>query len=95
MLSGGAIKPPQPIHLLGMSDNYMDDVAVAGQPQVSGMDSANPSILGLMGIKVGGTQHHHHRGEAKTWYWEVPPREELEDSCVANNIKAVRERIHQ
>ncbi|MEK0326889.1 MAG: hypothetical protein QQN63_14425, partial [Nitrosopumilus sp.] len=40
------------IHLLGMSDNFKDDIECSKKYHVMGIDSANPIILGLMNVSI-------------------------------------------
>ncbi len=54
------------IHLLGMSKNLDDDMRCTKLPGVMGIDSANPIVVGLAGLKMRlGDWAHMHRGN----YW--------------------------
>ena len=55
------------IHLLGMSDNWVDDVTCAHMPNVIGIDSANPLVVGLMDTYLGAMKYQHVPRED---YWE-------------------------
>ena len=43
---------PRGIHLLGMSNNTLDDIHCARQPGIMGIDSANPLVLAMKGISM-------------------------------------------
>lgn len=74
------------IHLLGMSDNFKDDIECAKKYHVMGIDSANPIILGLMNNYMGVNKYHHpKRGN----YWEA---EDINYN-VLRNIAHVRHAI--
>jgi hypothetical protein len=53
------------IHLLGMSENQRDDLECALHPQVMGMDSANPLVLGWNGKSMRDGGHMDRKD-----YWE-------------------------
>ncbi len=40
------------MHLLGMSDNYSDDIDCIRVPYVMGIDSANPMVMGIDGLNI-------------------------------------------
>lgn len=44
--------PRAQIHLLGMSNSYLDDTMCAVHPQVMGIDSANPVVMGQDGMDM-------------------------------------------
>ena len=52
------------IHLLGMSRNQGDDIMCCKNPNVMGIDSANPLVLGYNGLMIE-SGHHINRGD----YW--------------------------
>lgn len=56
------------VHLLGMSRDLRDDIACSHYPNVIGIDSANPLILGQMGFELSDHSYSHpQRGN----YWET------------------------
>ncbi|PHR94842.1 MAG: hypothetical protein COA78_31405 [Blastopirellula sp.] len=75
------------IHLLGMSTQFKDDIRATSLPNVIGIDSANPVVLGLaqknMGISFvdGGITH-----DDRADLWQ---RTEA-TSCVVDNMQFVR-----
>ncbi len=74
------------IHLLGMSTNWEDDILCAHLPNVIGIDSANPILLGLGGHNPESNEYEHlPRGN----YWEKTDI----DSNVLENIKYVRQAL--
>ncbi len=74
------------IHLLGMSYNYFDDCASAMLPNVMGIDSANPLVLGYANCNMKHTKWSHpDRGN----YWKYTYLNQL----VLTNIEAVRRAI--
>ena len=42
----------KPIHLLGMSNCLLDDIEAASYPNVMGIDSANPLVLGYNDVRI-------------------------------------------
>ncbi len=55
------------IHLLGMSEDWVDDIVCAHMPNVIGTDSANPIVFGLADQYLGVNKYRHlDRGD----YWE-------------------------
>lgn len=59
--------PKAKIHLLGMSRKLRDDQKCLKLPNVIGIDSANPIVMGLMGMRMRqGDWTHMDRGN----YWE-------------------------
>lgn len=80
------VSPRAKIHLLGMSNNYEDDIRCAQHDHVMGMDSANPIILGIMNHHMGQTAYHH---PARGNYWEA---EDI-NHIVLGNLQHVREAI--
>ena len=44
--------PNARIHLLGMSEKYVDDRVCAGMKGVMGIDSANPVVMGMNGVDM-------------------------------------------
>jgi len=57
------------IHLLGMSKNIIDDLYCTTLPNVIGMDSANPLVMGQFGQDITQALYAHwQRGE----YWDHP-----------------------
>ena len=73
-----AFSDPQ-IHLLGMSINHADDMVCAHIDKVMGIDSANPLVLGSLGMRMGSTEPYAHwdRGE----YWNL---EALNETMISN-----------
>lgn len=65
------------IHLLGMSAHLNDDLEVAMHPNVIGIDSANPLVLGLHNVQYSTGGIHLPRGD----YWCV---KELNEDMVYN-----------
>jgi len=74
------------IHLLGMSKEFLDDMRCTRLPNVIGIDSANPLVLGVAGydmnVDIGQRGErtkppHMHRGN----YWGV---DTLYETCVRN-----------
>ena len=56
------------IHLLGMSENFEDDMLCANLPHVMGIDSANPLVCGLNEVDMALNWHQHmERGD----YWDT------------------------
>lgn len=60
------------IHLLGMSYNLRDDLATCLHPNVMGIDSANPLVLGHRGYRIYQDSEHY-------------PRENFWDECLEVN----------
>jgi len=57
------------IHLLGMSQNFADDMVCANMPNVMGIDSANPLVAGLADLDFSLDKPKHlDRGD----YWNTP-----------------------
>ena len=55
------------IHLLGMSNNWKDDLYCSHLPNVIGIDSANPLVLGLKDHYMGDLEYYHaERGD----FWD-------------------------
>lgn len=80
------ICPEPAIHLLGMSDNWTDDMVSAHMPNVIGIDSANPVVLGLMEHRMETDKYRHlPRGD----YWKMS---EITGK-VLENIVYVREAL--
>lgn len=81
------------IHLLGMSHNISDDLRCTKLPNVQGIDSANPIVLGLNGITLGWRNfqwQHMDRGN----YWESNGIGLLERAGgVLSNIQTIRDAI--
>jgi len=74
------------IHLLGCSDNYDDDMRSCWLPDVMGIDSANPLIMGYVGLSIDdGGWRHGERGK----YWEYT---EL-DALALENMDTIRNAI--
>ncbi len=59
------------LHLLGFSDDLLDDVCCARHPAVMGIDSAVPIRLGQKGIELQIDQKQH---EPRGDYWERPAK---------------------
>ncbi len=55
------------IHLLGTSTNFEDDCRCAMLPNVMGIDSANPLVMGYAGIDISQIWQHMERGN----YWDI------------------------
>ena len=68
--------PHSNIHLLGMSNNTVDDISAARNACVMGIDSANPLTLGMLGEHMG-VEMHLPRGDL----WE---RELLDIQMISN-----------
>ena len=74
------ICPRARIHLLGMSHNLLDDQHCLRLPNVTGIDSANPIVIGIHGISMRrGIWQHMDRGS----YWE----EEILLPVAAENVE--------
>jgi hypothetical protein len=71
---------PVSIHLLGMSNYYHDDIACCKTLSVTGIDSANPLVLGFNNFDMH-TSMHIERGD----YWEAPTLTKL----MASNVRKV------
>lgn len=74
------------IHLLGMSNSFLDDVVCARRPNVAGMDSANPVVLGQMGRDLNTTAYKHVPREDFWSHKQLRPE-------AATNVRYVREAI--
>jgi hypothetical protein len=87
------IDPHRPIHLLGFSDNIIDDMLCAKIPGVAGIDSAVPIRAGLHKIWFGDT---HDLATAKIPkrgnYWDTDPAKcDLESlSLMSQNLQYIR-----
>ena len=68
------------IHLLGMSNNFVDDMACTSMPNVMGIDSANPMVMGYQGISIWDRVGIEHlpRGD----YWECVTL----NKCMEDNV---------
>lgn len=70
--------PKAQIHLLGMSTNLQDDQRCLLRPNIIGIDSANPIVMGLMNMKMHqGLWTHMDRGN----YWDC---KQIHSAVVAN-----------
>lgn len=78
-----AINPDWSIHLLGFSDNVVDDILCANLGHVEGIDSAVPLRAGQMGIPFRLAQNDYGKREN---YWES---KRATDQCMMN-IEYVR-----
>ena len=72
-------------HLLGMSQNYVDDCRCAKLDDVMGIDSANPLVMGYMHLPVRKKWIHMDRGN----YWDIKHI----DLLALANMDAVRSDI--
>jgi len=78
--------PAPQIHLLGMSNDWADDLLCAIHANVIGIDSANPIVRGLLNQRMETDDPQHvTRGD----YWKVTGI----NGCVLENIAYVREAI--
>ena len=74
------VAPYKDIHLLGFSNNIVDDIAAARMPGVVGIDSAVPIRMGLNNQKIEVDQDNHTpRGD----FWNAE-YEELNDQAIEN-----------
>lgn len=75
------------VHMLGMSTRLDDDIQCARLPGVMGIDSANPIVMGQLGIPLQRSSYKHHPREQQGFtYWkekEVTP-------TTINNILTMR-----
>ncbi len=71
------------IHMLGMSHNIMDDVWCTTYPNVMGIDSANPIVMGLKGVSVAEKYEHMARPEDYLKLNKIPDKS-------IENIKLIR-----
>lgn len=89
-----AMKSFQGFHLLGFSDNVLDDIGCARVPWINGIDSAVLARAGLAGLgidlcdfdwsnKVGP------RGD----FWEQTIKDELQDRVIRSNLAFYRRAI--
>ncbi len=62
-----AIAGTHSIHLLGMSENFRDDIASTALPYVRGIDSANPLSLGQTGQIITGMSSAPHIDRGSLW----------------------------
>lgn len=62
-----AITDKPRIHLLGMSDELKDDLRCLTMPNVTGIDSANPLVLGLAGYTIANRPYSTHMSRGELW----------------------------
>lgn len=74
------------IHLLGMSHRLDDDITSAKHPNVMGIDSANPLVLGHQGIPILPNTIHMPRGD----YWEAS----IVNEIMMQNVRWVRDALN-
>lgn len=83
--------PEEPnIHMLGMSNDFADDILCTRQQFVMGIDSANPLVLGQKGIAIGGGAGHPERKSEGFDFWQ----EKLLKPLTLANISEVRRLIN-
>lgn len=75
------------IHLLGMSTNFGDDLETCMLPNVMGIDSANPVVMGQRGKVLSTIQAYKHLPRGNYWTHKVLHPKAL------HNINWVREQI--
>lgn len=75
---------PMAIHLLGMSQNFQDDIECTSLPNVIGIDSANPLVLGQQHMHVAVSGHIPRGG-----FWNASAA----TTMTMNNIAYVRDQI--
>lgn len=84
------------VHMLGMSSDPYDDITCASLPGIMGIDSANPIVMGQMGIEFypygGNGSIHYPRKDSTTGfdYWQ----ETQITSTSIRNIKEMRSLIN-
>ncbi len=85
LLGGHVMYPSRNIHLLGFSNDLLDDIACARRPEISGIDSAVPIRLGCQNnlLTIDNYKNLGKRGD----FFENPPS--LSHTAIAN-IKRVR-----
>lgn len=95
------IKPTWQIHLLGFSDDLIDDLAACRRAEVTGIDSAVPLRMGMIGRSMSiddmyatmlPKRQEHWWDAAALWY---PDRSINPKSILEDNIKTVREWINK
>lgn len=88
----------QNIHLLGFSDNILDDVACTRQPGVKGIDSAVPIRAAYKTLAISMDDPHFDRlvGPRGT-YWDVTPKDlsAVQISMIMHNIRTFQGWINQ
>lgn len=88
----------QNIHLLGFSDNILDDVACTRQPGVKGIDSAVPIRAGYKDVLISMDDPQFDRLVGPRGnYWDVTPKDlkQAQINLVMHNIRTFRGWINQ
>jgi hypothetical protein len=76
------------VHMLGFSDDLLDDISCARMPIVRGIDSAVPIRAGMNMIDI--TLSHNRDYGPRADYWERRISGEIEEIEVASNLLRVR-----
>lgn len=74
------------IHMLGMSSNLLDDIWCSAYPNVMGIDSANPIVMGLKNANL--AEGHDHMARPKDYLsLDTLP------TCAIDNVKYIRDML--
>lgn len=77
------------VHLLGMSQRHADDLECSHRIGVSGIDSANPLVMGMHNIKQAGNFVHLDRNFGGKNYWDCTDVNEI----MVQNVKTIRKYV--
>lgn len=78
------------IHMLGFSDDLLDDVACARMEIVKGIDSAVPIRAGLQGLDVILSEIMDYGPRGDYWEYETHRITTLKAMCITGNIRKIR-----